>query len=359
MKASKWMKRLVTGLLSSALILAGGMILPSTVRAADATVHYTVQSKEQFEAWKSDNTKIPTEDGFLFGGWYKSNRDTDALLESEVATYEGDIYAKFVPSYVLSVKTQLDSNTATKGQERVETEYAEMRILTGVDNLQYKEIGVQILLANKNDMNAPAQSKVYQNLLIGDQKLSANEMFGAAANYFGVWTLTDIEKVNDAKIIYVRPYWVTKDGTTVYGLAKYVHVEDSYESNRYISVPINMMSEKDAAAGAVTLTYNTDMFELATTAVENGRVYGEGMSSDVNTSGTVKIIGNDSEVKPSKADETLFANVRLKRKDNVALYKGDGNGKLVRNEGFFNFTVESQFCNWDEEVVEKGWNIQY
>ena len=157
---SKWMKTLTAGVLSAALVLAGTVTIPSEVKAADPAVHWTAATSEAFQAWK-DSKAVPTEEGYLFGGWYKDAAGTQALEATEASTYTGEVYAKFVPSYVLSVKTQLDETTQNNSKQ--DGEKASLRVFTGVDSLDYQYIGADIYLGNVKKAAAQDQTPVNKN----------------------------------------------------------------------------------------------------------------------------------------------------------------------------------------------------
>ncbi len=362
---NKWLKRVTTGILAASLALAGSMIYSTTTEAANESVTYD-PANDAFEEWQTRGT-APVKAGYLFGGWYTSEDGGEVLTEETVKGYTGNVYAKFVPSYVLSVKAQIDANTQKNGAE--DQAEASIRILTGVDSLQYQYIGAEILLGNRLDTKAETKTTVYKTLLMSDdtntEKINANELFGTAANYFSVWKIINIEDINDDSIIYVRPYWETMDGTIVYGLAKYVHVEDGYL--RYVSVPINMMSGQQAAAGVATISCeNSDLF-TGDVIVEEGRVFDDAMESST-FGDTVKIVGNGATVGSSSKDaklnvnETLFANVRFKLQDGIELYNVDETTNVkTRANGFLKFTIlDSDFSDWNENPVDAGaWDIQY
>ena len=361
----KWRKRITASVLSAALVTASVLMIPGIAKAEEATspeVHYTPVSEmnTKFEDWKADNTAVPTETGFLFGGWYKDNGEgkKEALTNAQAMSSTEGVYAKFVPDYVLSVKAQTDSG-ATSATDNVA---ANLRILTSLDSLDYQCVGVKVLLNNKNDTGTNESQKVYTGLAFKNGAgetvtADASQIFGAESKYFGAWKLTDIEDKNDSKIIYVRPYWVTMDGTTVYGLAKYLHVEDSY--NDYITIPINLMSGEKTAAGIATIQYDSN--EMTFKDVQNGHVANAEMECDGSTAGVVKIVGNETTVnKYAKEGESLFASVRFQLNNPESLYSVNDN-VMTRANGFLKFTIlASDFSDWDENPVDAGaWNIQY
>lgn len=343
---NRWMKRVTAGFLSASLVMTGTFVLPKTIEAAeDDTVVY--------EEMTMETGTVPVKPGYLFGGWYNDNAGKNAVKEGETPT--GTTYAKFVPSYVLSVKAQVDAGTAA-----ADGKLTNMRILTSVDSVDYQYVGVQVGLGNKN-VTEYRTTKTYNNLLIGSgesaTKSAATEVFGTASKYFAAWKLPNIADVNDKKIVYVRPFWITMDGTKVYGLAKYVHVEDSY--NNYVSIPINLMSEADTvAAGFAKMEYNSDDLEFV--EVENGRVSNDEMAENHSVAGIVKIVGNEAEIGTYSAEESLFANVRFKLKNPGSLYTTDENN-INKRQKFFSIGIsDAQFKDWDEASVNADvWGIQY
>ena len=182
------------------------------------------------------------------------------------------------------------------------------------------------------------------------ESITANQAFGAAASYFNVWRLNNINDANDSKIIYARPYWVTMDGTKVEGLAKYVHVEDGYKN--YISVPINLLTGEAVAAGALDLTYPSEKLEIV--GVETGRIFSNMQIDQTSKTGTIKMVGyakptlHDGALVHTQADG-IYANVRFVEKED-----GDADGT------HFDMKIKD-FCDWDEELVKtvKAWDVTY
>lgn len=357
----EWKKRLIAGALSTALVMGSVLMNPGMANATETTdpttrtVVYEQKTADEFAAWKIDRV-TPEKQGYFFGGWYETEGGKP-LKKSEIEAYSKEVYAKFVPDYVLSVKAQADAG-ATAKDDGVD---ANVRILTSLDSLDYQYVGVKVLLSNKNDTGVNETTKVYDKLMVnaGTEKeatATASEVFGTASNYFGVWKISNIADKYDGKIIYVRPYWVTMDGTTVYGLAKYVHVEDAYL--HYISIPINLLSGTQTAAGIVSMQYDADKVEFA--GVEPGRVTNDEMEYSYET-GTLKIVGNEEIVNEyADAKESIFANVRFKVKDSTAIYNLNDSKEMTRNL-FLDFTINgTSFSNWNEEAVDAGvWDIRY
>ena len=293
-----------------------------------------------------EESKVPIIENCVFGGWYQKVGDTYKALTKETAADAEEAYAKFVPAYVLSVKAQNEYGT------KEDTPQTSVRIITSVDSKSYKTIGFEVYLANriplyKDDAtNAPLETtRVYDGIMVNDEARDAEDIFGPASNYVGVWELTDIVKDNYAKIIYVRPYWITKDGTKVEGLAKYVHIEDDY--NNYISVPVNLLNKDvvaQAAAGAVNVTYGNTTLTLK--EVEAGRMLPE--MNATQSGNTIKMVSNAITPGEYNSNETLYANIRFKKPS-----------------ADVDFEMEiGQFCTWGEDDVAdmdktEKWDVKY
>lgn len=349
------LKKMTASLLAATLVLSGFVMMPQLTRAEEATGEVTekvgeiVYSSNYYSIQEYYPTKTaPTKENYVFGGWYKKEGETfEALSVTEAgAIADGSnattAYAKFVPAYVLSVKAQNEENTV-KGM----TQDTSVRIITSVDSKQYRKVGFDIYLGNgavlltQDDGSALETSRVYKGIKIGTSTTkTATEIFGNASQHVAVWELTDIIPENHTKIICVRPYWVTMDGTTVKGLTKYVHIEDQY--NDYINVPINLLTGEEVAAGMMNLTYDQ---ELEFVDFKPGRLFTE---MDFNLNGenrTIQMVGNATTVDSHATADGIYANIRFKKPTSTTN---------------FDVSVE-EFCDWTEKIVTtlKAWDITY
>lgn len=351
----KWMKRTLAGVMSSALVVTGIILFPTVAKAEEpATDIQYVERTSEFKTWKEQDAKVaPVMEGYLFGGWYKDEGGNEYLTEDTAASYTGTAYAKFVPAYVLSVKAQLSS-----GAVKNDRNPANLRILTGLDSLNYQYVGVQVSLGNTPELQNSTKTNVYDKVQIGTGEnastVEATETFGPDAHFYGVWKVGNITDEKDASTIYVRPYWETMDGTTVYGLAKYIHAEDGYE--KYISVPINMMSGAEAAAGIATMEFDSEKLEFVD--MEQGRMFDDAMEYNV-SGNTVKIVGNGATVDQYKQHEPLFASIRFRAKTGTSLYETSNEYRRIY---FPEFLIKDPgFYNWSEQEIENPgvWDIKY
>ena len=331
-----------------AMFMATVMLVPTMAKAEEqgeyvGEIFYS--TGYDIKDYWSDG-KAPIRENCVFGGWYQKVDNTYKALTKDEAKSADEAYAKFVPAYVLSVKAQNEYGT------NKDTEETSVRIITSVDSKSYQAIGFEVYLANRiplykdDSTNAPLETtRVYDGIMVNNQAREAEDIFGPASNYVGVGELTDIVKDNYEKSIDVRPYWSTKDGTKVEGLAKYVHIEDDY--NNYISVPVNLLNKDVAAqvaAGAVNVTYGNTT--LALKEVEAGRMLPE--MNATQSGNTIKIVGNAVTPGEYNSNETLYANIRF-----------------VKPSADVDFEMQiGQFCTWGEDDVAnmdktEKWDVKY
>lgn len=389
------MKKVVAGLLATAMVITGISIAP---KQAEAKMVTSVVYEEFLDIAAAKQiigvqSKTPVFDGiakessvgedlgymdvaidataeYLFGGWYvsyfgeksegewkliKEAGDIDEYItDSDNDGYDDVHYSalciKWVPASILSVKAQNTANT------KAESASTNTRVISSVDSLDYFEVGFEVLLNNKTSLGELKTTKVYEALKSSNGQIyDPSEIFGAGATHFIVWRLTGIEQINFEKIIYVRPYWVTADGVKVEGLAKYVHVEDEY--NGYISVPINLnvLSTAMVAAGVVEISYPAGL-ELVEDEFETGRVFEEKEFADKGT--TVKIAANVQDINNNKQANDIYMNLRFKVTDISKLDANEDN--MVHTECNFEIQGTPDFCdNTETKVSIDIWDVLY
>lgn len=292
-------------------------------------------------------------EGYLFAGWYTA-KDGEVYSENVPA----NATAKFVPAYILGVKSQVaypSGNTfATDVKEASENVY--LRLVSAVDSTTYKEVGFNITAmthgAQKESQWNTKDNKttVYSKLTQEGDDVEADAVFGAGAQYFFSYTVRKIpNKDNFDTAFYATPYWVTMDGTKVTGLAKYVHVEDYYKN--LISVPVYLNSSTKAAAGIATVAFDDNSLDFY--GYENGKLFEEGIAAD-HKNGTVKCVANVSTL-ADKEVNGMFINLRFEiKKPEVKTFTFD---VTAANE---------DFCNIEEKLISEvsggkivAYDIQY
>ena len=143
----------------------------------------------------------------------RENEDGTAVSES--TTY-GFAYAKFVNKDVLSVKAQLREGTTAESQT------TDMRLVTTVDNLSYQEVGFDV--STRYGSLSHKINTVYKSIKASEGGVAITYKpteFYELSTHFATFTITGffVQGNLDEEII-VEPYWVTADGTIVYGVTR-------------------------------------------------------------------------------------------------------------------------------------------
>lgn len=358
MKKNKMMKRVVTLIMTAIMLVVGVNISPKKANAAGATelteistendkVLYEEMTVAEFEKFYGDDKKVaPTKEGYLFGGWY-----LDSALENPVVSKSDvtrNVYAKFVPAYVLSVKAQNYASTKATGGEASEDNKTTTRVVASVDeSLLYQEVGFKVILPGKDEVITKKTTKVWEKLAVGtgdsQKTYETTKIFGKASKYFFVLNVNNIPETKWGDAIYVRPYWITEDGTEVEGLGKHVYTEDGVKG--YISVPINLKNVTEGmAAGVLKVTYDSSLtFKESVT----GRVFEE---MEINAqSSYVKCVGNVSTLADVKKDD-IYITLRF-----------EVSKTMEARDDFYKFVVsEEDFASVNEgDVTFNVWDVQY
>lgn len=154
----------------------------------------------------------PTKEGKVFAGWY-GDADFKTSIAEDVKT--GYAYAKFVDADLLTTKCQITAGTTAQSEK------ANLRLMLGVDSLDYKSVGFEVASDGKNwDLNTDTVcSKI--NVTYGDNTVTEepSKYFGTA-KYVLPYTILNIPQADFGKTFTVTPYWVTLDGTTVKGATR-------------------------------------------------------------------------------------------------------------------------------------------
>lgn len=360
-------KRIVATFLSVIMVMCGIAVVPREAEAAIPEEVYYESEIDIKDYWSKDKKKVPVceKEGYFFGGWFQENADgthtvlKEADLEEAELSELKNVCAKFVPSYLFSVKAQIEKAAEESNGEDTDSTY--LRLITALDSNEYQKVNFDVYYNNREDLHAvsPDITKLHDSILNDDGNLQPETTFGDAAHVFAVVRLTQIKKYNYNKIIYARPYVTTMDGTQVWGNAKYVRVEDGFDNNEYISVAVNLQEGDDMAAGSLALSY--DQTTLKVVDVTTGRLLDE-VDSKVNTeTGIIKFVGNGtidddstySNVKP----DGLYVNVRFQKKSATELEQA-GITEIPTHWSFE--ATEETFCNWDEKLVDvKAWDVRY
>lgn len=358
-------KKTMAGFLATVVVVSGVLVSSQNVEAAvtngkgiEVQKKVTYVPNEELDLIqqidKVFGKSAPTKEGYFFGGWYADEDGKTPIKTEGEKTTATTIYAKFVPAYVLSVKSQNHSTTKT-GDEKTN-----LRIVSSVDSLEYESVGFDVYVGATQIATVPTK-KVYSSLQVTVKEEAGNAtnftyepttIFGDASAKLIVFNLNNVDaslwNADTANDIYVRPYWTTYDGVKVQGIGKYVYVQDGLDG--WISVPVSLHTGTNVAAGILSVTFPEG---LEYKGFCEGKVFEE-MDAAVNGN-TVKCVGNvdtasDGTIPNVSADD-MYITLRFKVTDGIRI----GDGK------FRQFTVSGMdFCNADEEQVSMNvMNIQY
>lgn len=363
----KRMKKTIGFILISIMVFSN-FVVPVKADTLETTMPEQIDYDNTYEIatyWK--NRTAPAKSGYVFGGWYTKNDTTYTpikeaeLNQNGVDAFEG-AYAKFVPAYVLSVKAQLQKATE---DEETRGDSTFLRVISAVDSTQYKNVGFDVLFNKKTPFATEEDKKtvittVYENLSNDEGEINAREEFGAPATHFSVLRINSIKEKNYAKVIYVTPYWTTMDGTKVEGISKYVRVMDGYTSNKYISVPVNLLTGDAVAAGKIHMEY--DYKTLNYVGYDTG-VLLPNMEVNVDESnGVIKFVGNamvgeNNQYQDVEPESDIYANVWFQKKPDDEITNA---GATVPERWEFLMSNLS-FCDWNENWVKnvKAWDTRY
>ena len=205
-------KKMIIGLLMTVTVMAGIFVAPVNTKAAgngetvdikNEIVYQQTDYADYDEAW-GNQEKIPTKEGYLFGGWYKDAEGNTAVKSKEQVAEDAEVYAKFVPAQVLSVKAQNFYGTANTAETNGKTH---TRLVSTVDALAYKNVGFEIVDEETGRVitSSPTDT-VFSKLSVRKdeettQEYTPQEIFGTITNAkapkFIVMTLKNIPEVNN------------------------------------------------------------------------------------------------------------------------------------------------------------------
>lgn len=291
-KAYKIFNKTLVGLFTMVIVIGLAIVWSgreSKVQAENAVItemdDYLVKTYENTDIseWRTkDNLTAPVldsadhdEDDWLFSGWYTDKTCTKALSSSQVCkdgeSMTGTYYAKFTSADVLTVKCQITTGTTEVSGESV------LRTVSSVDSLKYKSIGLELVLPNGTTKYMSASKVGTRINARNDVNMSAYAYSPKAIDTESEYFFSATETISNtdegfSKEYLVRPYWVTKDGTKVYGQSRCVSINEGLENSTLIHVPVKMDGEP---AEDATFT-STGVTASAVTFVEYDEATGYG-----------------------------------------------------------------------------------
>ena len=219
------MNRILRRILACVLAFAMVAGLGITTFAGDETAAENAELFEDISPYREEgNFTYPTKEGKVFGGWYADAALTETLSET---TLEGSAYAKWVDENVLSVKWQITDGTTA------ESEKTNLRLLTTVDSLKYQLVGFHSDMYGKVEGGKEFSSnKVYKRIKSAENdEIIANDptVFSPESIRFMTISLTNIPQRYFDQIMTVTPWWITMDGTKVYGIERQIRISEDWE----------------------------------------------------------------------------------------------------------------------------------
>ncbi|MBR4768901.1 MAG: hypothetical protein IK088_07985, partial [Lachnospiraceae bacterium] len=193
---------------------------------------------EQAHADAPDETE---KNGKLFAGYYE---DSTLTIPSSTETP----YEKWVNAGILSLKMQA----------RMSGGNVDIRLLSTVDTLFYREVGFRICFdKNGNGVFEPSEKTTWKTGSVTERINAANSSFSyryspkvidTDSAYFITAVIGAVPAGNWDKAFLAEPFWVTLDGTVVYGGGRWFTVNDMLAGNTNINLSARMEESSFAAA---------------------------------------------------------------------------------------------------------------
>jgi len=317
-----------------------------------------VYTKEEIESNYriSDGSKIaPTLEGYVFGGWYKTEdyeQEANALLEGEALTQD-KYYALFVPETVLGVKAQVTNNLLD--HKRGDDSIGAIRFATSVDSKNYQKVGFIFNFegSTEKDWEAASTTVYHQmfayNPATGDKeaaetKYTPGNTFSPASKYFKTYTFYDLSaKLYDVNIT-ARPFWITLDGTKVFGRDA---IKTVNMGRRAKTIYIASDGSDLTADGSKTNPYGT--LEYALEQASTGDVIYVKDQVTITTNGwtvhgkDVMITGDTLDFSTLKTvnikDAVTLTNMNVKFQDGASVFANGNRYRVDQNTNITGYTI--------------------
>lgn len=190
----------------------------------EAEVEEYTTAFANFRADKEKKAPIAPK-GYVFAGWYYDEACTQPVaVGTTTVADDKQIFANFLPESVLSVQVQ--SRYSKIDDETIDTSKIDLRLVTMVDDLKYKEVG--FLVTNRNGtVKRYSEHYAFKSLMAAGYPYEPKD-FNDCCTRFITISIVNIS-ISGAgftadREIPVQAYWITQDGTTVYGPARTIKV---------------------------------------------------------------------------------------------------------------------------------------
>lgn len=328
-------KKMLSGVVLVVLIVTSLLVESIKINEVSGTElekNAVIYEKMSIAPYRKGIFTAPVKKGYVFGGWFYTADNTEPLSDKNS---EGEAYAKFVPEDVLKVYCQNSDGTNKR------TAKTNVRLVTSVDTDIYEKVGFDITIYGTEVTKYNHEiSHIYKKITIssGNDIISVkdNRLFSKASKYFVTLKMTNIQNSGFDIPYHVRAYWITQDGTKVYGPDKYARVRNGYDGS--FSVPIRIEDANQSIAAAL-LSISYDNQKLVYEGYENGELFDECIAR--NNSGIVKILCGDDIMNKDIPASGFLGSLNFRVKD------------FDTEEEIFTFELaESQFCNVNEEMID-------
>ena len=212
-----------------------------------------------------DISTTPELDGFLFAGWYT---EENCMTPLDKVNAEGSAWAKFVAEDILTVKAQVSNGTLSNGKYVI-------RFISSVDSLKYQSVGFEVSYddnGTKKTVSSNATT-VYERIdsnLKGAEYEFSPKVVDTQSEYFVTAKLA-VSTENVSKDYTVRAYWVTLDGTKVYGPSRCVAVVDGQDDT---ALNMSFKNTSNAEVGTtIKAEYNATSATATVIGVDDSTVH--------------------------------------------------------------------------------------
>ena len=171
---------------------------------------------------------------WLFAGWYSEKECTQGQAIRKTTT-DGGAWAKYVSSDLLTVKCQVKEDV-----QNPDVEKTNLKVVSAIDSLAYDKVGFRIQYQENGTLTDSTMQTVFKRISASEKTGTTYQynpkVVDADACYFLTATIANISREYYEDTFCVKPYWVTLDGTCVYGECRYVKVSDSFSN--VVNIPV-------------------------------------------------------------------------------------------------------------------------
>lgn len=215
-----------------------------------------------------------------------------------------------------------------------ETPTTNIRLVTGVDSLEYKKVGFEVKIGTAK-MQDVSTTTVYTSIIAGGKTVKAAD-FSEGSQYLAVQVINGIANADYDEGIYIRPYVVTMKDEKVYGTDRYVNVCNGYDGS--FNVAVRVRGDKEIGAGLISVTYDSSKLEYVS---YGGSLLAEAEVYDAGNE--VRFVSNVEDVTQNVKADGILMNLRFRVKNY--------NASNEKTEYTFKVS-KAEFCNIAEQDVE-------